>query len=375
MSVLIENIENVQLLEELVSGNAVSVNLSALSRILDKHRSTIKNKVETILENNILAPPICAFLGLYSLLPLLAIINMDIPDRLEGTEIFERWVKEDPQIFAAYKSRQGEYDTLLFTYHENITNYQLWMMSLPDILKLHYQIPEEYVDFVSSTSYFSNQLMIKYNPSTGINLMERDFEEKKSLSIHGFNLDELDLNIIRCLVSGKGLKINRTFLCEKTKLHRKTIDKRISALIKEGLISEPLCRFPNFFVPPNYLLTLSLVQLKKTKEKVIKEMIMDPAISIMLQTIHGKYNLLVFGNHRSIDDHLEWEENYRKKFPDSFKSVSITYLSPEMTISFSQQFVSLCYLRNKLKFIAGKDIRKPLRSLGRARAHILHKIT
>jgi len=372
---LIENIENVQLLEELVSGNAVSVNLSALSRILDKHRSTIKNKVETILENNILAPPICAFLGLYSLLPLLAIINMDIPDRLEGTEIFERWVKEDPQIFAAYKSRQGEYDTLLFTYHENITNYQLWMMSLPDILKLHYQIPEEYVDFVSSTSYFSNQLMIKYNPSTGINLMERDFEEKKSLSIHGFNLDELDLNIIRCLVSGKGLKINRTFLCEKTKLHRKTIDKRISALIKEGLISEPLCRFPNFFVPPNYLLTLSLVQLKKTKEKVIKEMIMDPAISIMLQTIHGKYNLLVFGNHRSIDDHLEWEENYRKKFPDSFKSVSITYLSPEMTISFSQQFVSLCYLRNKLKFIAGKDIRKPLRSLGRARAHILHKIT
>jgi len=375
MSVLIENIENVQLLEELVSGNAVSVNLSALSRILDKHRSTIKNKVETILENNILDPPICAFLGLYSLLPLLAIINMDIPDRLEGTEIFERWVKEDPQIFAAYKSRQGEYDTLLFTYHENITNYQLWMMSLPDILKLHYQIPEEYVDFVSSTSYFSNQLMIKYNPSTGINLMERDFEEKKSLSIHGFNLDELDLNIIRCLVSGKGLKINRTFLCEKTKLHRKTIDKRISALIKEGLISEPLCRFPNFFVPPNYLLTLSLVQLKKTKEKVIKEMIMDPAISIMLQTIHGKYNLLVFGNHRSIDDHLEWEENYRKKFPDSFKSVSITYLSPEMTISFSQQFVSLCYLRNKLKFIAGKDIRKPLRSLGRARAHILHKIT
>ena len=171
------------------------------------------------------------------------------------------------------------------------------------------------------------------------------------------------------------MKIKKIEYSEKTKLHRKTIDKRISALIKEGLISSPLCRFPNFFVPPNYLLTLSLVQLKKTKEKVIKEMIMDPAISIMLQTIHGKYNLLVFGNHRNINDHLEWEEKYRNKFPDSFKSVSITYLSPEMTISFSQQFVSLCYLRNKLKFIAGKDIRKPLRSLGRARAHILHKIT
>ncbi len=143
---------------------------------------------------------------------------------------------------------------------------------------------------------------------------------------------------------------------------------------KGGLIAEPLCRFPNFFVPPNYLLTLSLIELQKTKEKVIKEMIMDPSIPIALQTIHGKYNLLVFGNHRNIGDHLRWEEGYRKKFPDSFKSVSITYLSPEMTISFSQQFVSLCYLRNKLKHITGDDLRETIQSLGRAQSQILHII-
>ncbi len=375
MSILLENLENVQLLEELVSGNAVSVNISALSRILDKHRNTIKQKVEHILENKIVDRPFFPFLGLYKVFPLLAIINVDIPDRLEGTEVFEKWVKEDPQIFAAFKSRQSEYDTLLFTYHESITSYQLWMMSLPDILKIHYKIPEEYVNFESSTSYFSNQLMVKYNPSTGINLMEEDFRENNGLTIKGYDLDELDLKIMRCLVSGKGVKINMASLCKKTKLHRKTVDKRISMFRNEGLISEPLCRFPNFFVPPNYLLTLSLIELQGTKEKVIKEMIMDPSIPIALQTIHGKYNLLVFGNHRNIGDHLRWEEGYRKKFPDSFKSVSITYLSPEMTISFSQQFVSLCYLRNKMRHITGEDLRETIQSVGRARSQILHIIS
>ncbi len=372
MKNLLDDKENLELLEELVSGNALSVNISVLSRILNKHRNTIKKKVENIFKYKIVDPPVFPFSGLYKVYPLLAVINLDIPDEEQYSDKVEKWVKEDPYIFAAFRSRQGEYDTLLFTYHENITNYQLWMLSIPSILKLKYGVSEEHANFTSSTSYFSNQLMIKYNPSTGINLMEADLKKEGKLTIRGYNLDELDLKILMCLVYGKGIKINISSLSKKFKLHRKTIDKRISMLLKARLISEPICRFPNFFVPPNYLLTYMLVDLKKMDEKFIRDIIMDPNIPIAIQTIHGKYNLLIFGNHRSIDDQLRWEEKYRKKFCDSFRSASITYLSPEMTISFSQQIVSLSYIRKKLVQDNGIDLGRTIQSLRRARAQLLY---
>jgi len=269
MSELLEDKDNLKLMEELVSGNAVSVNISELSRILGKHRNTVKKSVETLFEHQIIDRPFYPFHGLYMVYPLLAVINLDIPDSSAATESFLKWIKEDPQIFGAYRSRQGEYDTLLFTYHESITAYQLWMSTVPSILTINYGVDEESTQFHSSTAYFSNQLMIKYNPSTGINLMEKDYKENGELVLRGHSLDEMDLDIIRCLVNGRGIKTNTTVLCERTGLHRKTIEKRIEALVKARLLAEPVCRFPNFFVPPNYLFTYVLVQFKTLDEKVL----------------------------------------------------------------------------------------------------------
>lgn len=360
MESLLNDKENLIILENLVSGNALSVNFSALSRILDKHRNTIKKKVENIFDFKIVNRPVFPFLGLYKIYPLLVAVHIDMPEN----EDFVKWVKEDPYIFAAFRSRQGDYDTLLFVYHKNITNYQMWMDSLPSILKLEYRIPERDATFVSNTSYFSNQLMIKYNPSSGIYLMERDFQEKGELIINGYRLDDLDLKIVKNLVSGMGIKVNHTLLCSKSGLHRKTVDKRINILLREGLISNPVCRFPNFFVPPHYVLTYSLFEIKKSKDKVINEIRKDPHVPIALKIIHGKYNILLFGNHGSISDHLRWEESYRRKFPNSFGSANITYLSPEMTISFNQQIVSLSIIRDRLTICKGKGLRKTVQTIG-----------
>ncbi len=374
MSDLLDDADNLKLLEELVSGNAVSANISELSRILGKHRNTIKNKVEAIFEHNILDQPIYPFHGLYRVYPVLAIVKLDIPDCKDCTEGIIKWITEDPQIFAAFRARQGEYDTLLFTYHENITSYQLWMSSIPSILEINYGVDEEYSNFKSSTAYFSNQLMVKYNPSTGINLIEQDYERNGGLKLRGYELDELDLDIIRCLVNGKGVKTNHTLLCEKTGLHRKTVEKRIDALVEDRLLSPPVCRFPNFFVPPNYLLTYTLVQFRKLDERILNEIIIDPNIPIAIQTIHEKYNMLIFGNHSSLDDHLRWEEKYRTLFPDSFGSAEITYLSPEMTINFNQQIVSLSYIRSRLGEPAKMDLGATIRQLERARARVLYNL-
>jgi len=374
MSQLLDDMDNLKLLEELVSGNAVSVNISELSRILGKHRNTIKNKVEDIFKHNILDHPIYPFHGLYRVYPVLAIIKVDIPDCKKCTEGIIKWITEDSQIFAAFRTRQGEYDTLLFTYHENITSYQLWMSSIPSILEINYGVDPEYSNFKSSTAYFSNQLMIKYNPSTGINLIEQDYKRNGSMKMRGYDLDELDLDIIRCLVNGKGVKTNHTLLCERTGLHRKTVEKRIDALVQDRLLSPPVCRFPNFFVPPNYLLTYMLVQFRRLDERVLNEIIIDPNIPIAIQTIHEKYNMLIFGNHSSLDDHLRWEENYRTLFPDSFGSAEITYLSPEMTINFNQQIVSLSYIRSRLGEPAKMDLGATIRQLERARARVLYNL-
>jgi hypothetical protein len=374
MSELLEERENLQILEDLVSGDAVSVNISELSRILDKHRNTIKKSVELLFEHNIIDRPFYPFHGLYRIYPLLAIIYLDLPECKDCTNDIIKWVKEDPQIFAAYRSRQGEYDTILFTYHESITSYQIWISTIPSILRINYGVDEEYADFEMSTAYFSNQLMIKYNPSTGINLMERDFREKGELNLRGHDLDQLDLDIIRCLLNGKGIKTNTTHLCEKTDLHRKTVEKRVSSMIKERIITEPVCRFPNFFVPPNYLLTYILIQFRKLDEKILNEIIIDPNIPIAIQTVYGKYNMLIFGNFNDLEEHLRWEENYRNLFPESFGSAQIVYLSPEMTISFNQQIVSLSYIRNKLDSEEEMDLGRTIRQLERARARVLYNL-
>ena len=374
MSELLEDRNNLKLMDELVSGHAVSVNISELSRLLGRHRNTIKNKVDEIFNHKIIDPPVYPFHGLYKVYPLLAVVNLDIPDGKDATEKIIRWVKEDPHIFAAFRSRQGEYDTILFTYHEDITAYQLWMTTVPSILMINYGVKEEHAKFESSTAYFSNQLMIKYNPSTGINLIEKDFQKKGELELRGYKLDDLDLNIIRCLVNGKGIKTNHTLLCERTGLHRKTIEKRIIALREGGLLGEPVSRFPNFFVPPNYLLTYVLVQFKKLDERVLNEIIIDTNIPIAIQTIHGKFNLLMFGNHISLNDHLQWEERYRTMFPDSFGSAQITYLSPEMTINSNQQMVSLSHIREKLGESREMDLGRTIRQLERARARVLYNL-
>jgi hypothetical protein len=374
MSELLEDRNNLKLMDELVSGHAVSVNISELSRLLGRHRNTIKNKVDEIFNHKIIDPPVYPFHGLYKVYPLLAVVNLDIPDGKDATEKIIRWVKEDPHIFAAFRSRQGEYDTILFTYHEDITSYQLWMSTVPSILMINYGVKEEYAKFESSTAYFSNQLMIKYNPSTGINLIEKDFQKKGELELRGYKLDDLDLNIIRCLVNGKGIKTNHTLLCERTGLHRKTIEKRIISLREGGLLGEPVSRFPNFFVPPNYLLTYVLVQFKKLDERVLNEIIIDTNIPIAIQTIHGKFNLLMFGNHSSLNEHLQWEERYRTMFPDSFGSAQITYLSPEMTINSNQQMVSLSHIREKLGESREMDLGRTIRQLERARARVLYNL-
>jgi DNA-binding Lrp family transcriptional regulator len=347
---------NLTILEELVSGNAVGVNLSELSRVLGHHRHTIMGRVQALMEHGILDIPYVPFVGLGKVYPLFVILYLEAPDDPR----FERWIKEDPYIFAAFRTRQSDYNTLLFVYHQDLTSYLRWRESLPSIMRTEYDIPEELTSFLSSSFYHSNELTIKHEPSSGLALMIEEASRNGNRDLNGLFLNELDFEILKCLTSGVGLKINEALLCKKTGLHRKTVEKRIASMVQEGYISSPVCTFPNYYVPPDCIMTLSLVEVRKQWEKVIREVMADPHIPVALRTVQGRYNLLMIGNHYSIGEYLQWDEEYRGRFPGAFGGANVTYLTPRMTIFFSYRIVPLMFIRKRMEMYKGRKLRELL---------------
>jgi hypothetical protein len=357
LKTVLDNEFNLILLDELVSGEAVSVNLSELSRELDKHRQTILSRVEEIFLYGILDEPAYPFLGLYKERPLLVTVQLEMPD----DERFVNWIKEDPCIFAAFHCRHCEYNTILFIYHKDVTEHLLWREALPTIMVDEYGISEDLTKFMSTTSYYSNQLMMKYNPGEGVHLLEKQYKDDGRLIINGYKLDDLDMDIVKLLATGMGIKTDLTNLCERTGKHRRTVSKRISMLIEEGYLAEPVCRFPTLFVPPGSLFTLSLIEIRNHRDRIIDEMVKDFHVPLVLKTISGQYNLLLFSNHKNISEYLQWEEGYRERYSGCFGSTDITYLTPQMRIPFDYKIVSLSIIRNKLKESQGRKLRDTLR--------------
>jgi len=183
-------------------------------------------------------------MGLYREYPLLVIVRADLRDEKSVRD----WIVEDPHIFAAYWSRHAEYNMLLFVYHKDVLGYQLWRESLIEERK----IPSREMRIPSSATYFSNQLMAKYDPGAAIGLMENEENRKGRIEINGMELNKDHLNILKHLVSGGAFKINENLVSRELGIHRKTVMRRVDQLIKERWILNSVCRFPDLLCPPNY---------------------------------------------------------------------------------------------------------------------------
>jgi len=347
---LLNDETNLLLLRSLVSGESVSVNISALSDRMGKHRNTVRKGVLRLLEHKVANLPVCPFMGLYREYPLLVIVRADLPHEKRVRD----WVAQDKQIFAAYWSRQSEFNTLLFIYHRDVLAYQLWRESLTEEGK----IPPRETRFPSSSIYVSNQLMLKYNPSAAIGLMENEMKQKGKIEVNGLALDEFHFDILKHLVSGGVFKLNENLLSRELGIHRKTVTRRVDELLKNGWILEPVCRFPDLLCPPNYVLTYSMVELKKARDRVTLSLQNDPHVSMALRVSIGGYNFLLFSAHSDISEHMEWEQSLSRRFPGCIGHVDITYLSPRTKILIDQQKVSLGIIDERLSRVRGKKLRK-----------------
>jgi DNA-binding Lrp family transcriptional regulator len=332
---------NLRLLKNICSGNGLDVNLSYLSRHLRRHRNSVRERVRNLLSHRIIDRPIFPFFGLFREYPLLVAAYADIPD----SERINEWLRNDRNVFAAFRVREGEYNIMLFEFHQSVWNYHMWR----DALVLENKIPRRGERAPSTVYYFANQLIEKYDPTAGAALIEGEFRNRAKMDINGYIMDRLALQVLQHLVNGEGIKVNENLLSKELNIHRRTIAKRISKLQEAGLILDPCCRFPSFFVPPNFLLVFSMVEIKSSREQIIRDIKQDPHVSLAYRISEGRFNTLLFESHLSIEDHLIWEKEYSDRYPGCFGSTKINYLSPRMTISIDQQKVSLGIIEKKLK--------------------------
>ena len=339
------------MVEKLCSGEGVAVNISALSKSLDKHRNTIKDRVEKLFEYNILDRPVFPYNYLGREYPLIAIVREDFP-RDEKTDEF---ILYDEHIFAAFFVREEEYNTLTIEFHKDIYSYSIWRENLIKEGK----VPPRATRYPSHTTFFSTKLIIKCQPHSSLYTMEEKLREK-GLAINGYKFDELSFRLMKKLTLGEGIRTNENLLASTLGMQRRTVERRILKLLDDGVIGSPICRFPRFFVPPNYVMVLSLREIRRLEDKVIKAIIADPSIPIAIKACTGRYNLLVVGAFPKIEDHIRWEEEYNQRFPDCIGAARTTYLSPETMFSINPQYVSLCDIKRKIAELHGKALRESL---------------
>ncbi|MBU1199540.1 MAG: Lrp/AsnC family transcriptional regulator [Nanoarchaeota archaeon] len=337
---------NLKILKAICSGVGVSVNLSYLSRNLKKHRNTIKTRVEELFKHKIINHPIYPFFGQYREHPLLVLSFADLPHTPETLE----WMEKDKHIFAAFKIRKGQYNTLVIMFHRDILNYQLWREHLTETGK----IPPRDIRTPSKNHFFSNQLIIKYEPSEGIIILKSQIEKNGFITLNNHKINDSHIKILELLLNGKGIRVNDSVLAKKLNMHKKTIRRRINLMLKNNLILNPVCRFPSFFVPPGCVLQITKVEINKNKKEVLKFLKTDPHIPLALHICEGRFNYLLFEIFFSLEEHVEWSSHVREKFIDCIGTTDTTVLMEKNTFHIDQQKVSLGAIDDCMKALKQK---------------------
>ncbi len=232
MSELLDDMLNLNILENLCSGVGVEINISALSKAFKRHRNTIKSQVRALVEHEIINRPTYPFIWLCQEYPLLAVAQMELP----RNEDIDRWFIEDKHIFAAFYVRDEEYNTLLIEYHKDLHTYANWKKKIVAEGK----IPPRETRHPANVLIFSNKDIIKYQPHSSIYIMEERYIDGKELEINGYKMNRLCFQILKKLVSGEGIRTNENILARKLNVHRKTIERRISTLLKKEIITKPV---------------------------------------------------------------------------------------------------------------------------------------
>ncbi|MHC1592295.1 MAG: winged helix-turn-helix transcriptional regulator [Candidatus Helarchaeales archaeon] len=158
--------------------------------------------------------------------------------------------------------------------------------------------------------------------------------------MNAYDLDELDLKILREIISGNGIELNYTNLSRSVNKHRSTVIRRINFLIENEIISRPYC-FPMGLIFNEYpLFIVVYADLPKEAEPWMKS---DPHIFAAFHIIEENYNVLLFEYHKTVHSYQTWRERLtdEKKIPSRAHREPSTsyYLSNNLVIKHDIQAV------------------------------------
>jgi len=337
---ILEDEINLRLLRYLVSGEGISVNIRAISKDLNIHRNTAKSKINKLFENKILTIPFYSFIHLYEVYPLLVLVKADMP----RTEEIIGFLKDDSHIFAAFSCMEGPYNTFLIEFFKNLESYQDWREKIVKEQK----IPSRQSRSPADAYIFSNKLAFKNDPNCYIKNIRKQYEINNLLEINGYKIDKTSFYILENLMMGKYIQRNDTFLSNELSLNRKTINRKVKKLIDKRIVSEPKCFFPNLFIPPQYNLIVSMVEIKSNKQKIKNFILNNNNISRAQDASMGRYNLLMLSAFKTIEDFFNLGEKLMSKFPDSIGALSNIILSSKTIYTIKPQKLSLAWIERQL---------------------------
>ncbi len=157
------------------------------------------------------------------------------------------------------------------------------------------------------------------------------------------------------VLNGEAIRTNENFLARTLNVNRNTITRQISNLLNEGIVGKPTSRFPRAIVQPDYMLIFSLLEIKKRCNEVANFIRRDPRVPLLIKANIGRYNYFVASTFRTVEDHIKWQEKYTRNFHACIEAIKNTYLSPAMSFSINQNFVSLELIKKKLQEITEQE--------------------
>ncbi len=347
MNNLMKRESTLKLLLLLCAGEGVDINVSELANKLNKHRNTIKDRIDHLIEHKIIEKPVYPLLWLFTEYPLL-VISKDKLYRDENTRTF---IENDPHIFAGYFFQEGVYNTLTIQFHEDLYSYQIWCDKVLENGKIIREEDRHHPDML----LFSTKRILKYDTSAPFRIIERGFKKGDIKKIGDYELDSLSINILKMILNGKAIRTNENSLARTLKVNRNTIIRQIHSLLKKGIIAKPTSRFPPTFVPPDYMLIFSLIEIKRRCEEVAGFLRRDPRVPLLIKANVGRYNYFVASTFKTVEDHIKWQEKYTQNFQACIEAIKNTYLSPAMTFSINQNNISLELIKKKIHLLQEEE--------------------
>ena len=123
--------------------------------------------------------------------------------------------------------------------------------------------------------------------------------------------DEINLHLLRYLVSGNGVSVNINAISKDLKIHRATVKRRVEWLYEKEILTPPFYFFP-YLYEAYPLLVLAKADMPRTKELIdfLKD---DSHIFAAFSCMEGPYNTFLFEFFTSLESYHNWREQIVKE--------------------------------------------------------------